>query len=56
MILTNDWDWGWKRLSGEGLLVADYIGKGDSFKRFCELKNRECELFDTRYGVGIAVR
>jgi hypothetical protein len=49
----------WKRLSPEGLLVVDYIEDDavrEPFKSFCRVKNREPEVFDTRYGVGIIKR
>ena len=43
----------WNFLSPEGLLVADYINSGDVFHEFCRVNNREPEIFNTRYGVGI---
>lgn len=46
----------WKVLKPEGLLVADYITAHDVFHEFCRVKNREPEIFKTRYGVGIIQR
>jgi hypothetical protein len=52
-------DYFWRHLSSEGLLVVDYIhdeAVRDVFLRFCRVKNRDPEIFDTRYGVGIVTR
>jgi hypothetical protein len=49
----------WRYLNPEGLLVVDYIQEADvkdSFKAFCRVKNREPEVFETRYGVGVITR
>ena len=43
----------WKNLTPEGLLVADYIHSHDVFHEFCRVNNREPDVFNTRYGVGI---
>lgn len=49
----------WKHLAPEGLLVVDYIqddATGEVFREFCRVKNREPQLFETRYGVGMVTR
>lgn len=49
----------WERLRPEGLLAADYIEDddvGQVFRQFARVKNREAEVFRTRYGVGILTR
>ena len=55
----------WENLNEEGLLVVDYISEKrpatapdlhGAFKRFCRVKNREPDIYETRYGVGIVKR
>lgn len=48
----------WDRISGGGLLVADYIHDDavGCFSQFSKGKNREPFYFRTRYGVGILTR
>lgn len=49
----------WEHLRPEGLLVADYIDDDavrESFEGFCRVKNREPDVYKTRYGVGILTR
>lgn len=45
----------WQNLNPEGLLVVDYINDDTdgSFYKFCRVKNREPEIFDTRNRIGI---
>lgn len=46
----------WDLLSKEGLLIVDYINssvRNQTFITFCQAKNREFDLFETRYGLGI---
>lgn len=50
----------WKNLPEQGLIIVDYIDKKDSIKQafcdFCKIKNRESNLYKTRYGLGIVKR
>lgn len=49
----------WRHIKPEGLLVVDYIAfeaAKQVFNGFCRVKNREPDLFDTHYGVGIVTR
>jgi len=50
----------WKNLSGDGLLIVDYIDMDDSARQtfcdFCKAKNREPSLYKSRYGLGIVKR
>lgn len=55
----------WENLNEEGLLVVDYISEKcpatapdlhGAFERFCRVKNRKPDIYETRYGVGIVKR
>lgn len=50
----------WNNLSGDGLVIVDYIDTDDSseqtFRDFCKAKNREPNLYKSRYGLGIVRR
>jgi predicted O-methyltransferase YrrM len=50
----------WNNLSGDGLLIVDYIDTDDfseqTFRDFCKAKNREPNLYKSRYGLGIVKR
>lgn len=47
----------WPHVSEHGLIVAEYIDRHvparDAFLAFCESKNRQPAVFETRYGTGI---
>lgn len=47
----------WPKISEHGLIVAEYINRHvpakDAFFAFCESKNRNPFLFETRYGTGL---
>lgn len=48
----------WDHLNLDGFIITDYINSdpkiGNVFKCFCKSKNRECLIFNTRYGNGVA--
>lgn len=47
----------WSHLSDQGIIVVEYINRHkparEAFCAFCESKNRQPEIFETRYGTGI---
>ena len=47
----------WPRIGEHGLVIAEYIDRHaparDAFFAFCESKNRQPIIFETRYGTGI---
>jgi hypothetical protein len=47
----------WENLNFDGILVVDYINSnkhvGEIFKGFSKGKNRNFEIFNTRYGTGV---